>query len=64
MKLIEGVALEVSLTPAQPVTKVWAMPRPLGPLELPGSKVGIVEPSASPRRHCRITAGKFVKPAL
>lgn len=42
VRLIEGVTLEASLIPAQPVTMVWTVPRPLGALELHGSKVTIM----------------------
>lgn len=63
VRLIEGVTLEASFTRAQPVTMVWAVPRPLGPLELRGSKVIIMGPLASPKLPRRTTARKFAKPA-
>lgn len=49
----EGVTLDAILAPTQAVTMVWTVPRPLGSLELHGSKVAVMAFLTAPRLSCR-----------
>lgn len=64
VSLTEGVTLEAMRAPAQAVTMVWTVPRPLGSLELHGSKVAVMALLTAPRLSWRAPARNFAEIAM